>query len=65
MMPKLAAIRPVLPLVPREKMRQIVSSRRSLTLSEVRMQLEMHTGRTLQQAREPLSRNGRTVWVCV
>ncbi len=53
----------VRPLISEARMREILSSRRSITSEEFRTQVEAHLGRPLSPGRRPVSVNGRTVWV--
>jgi hypothetical protein len=44
-------------------MREILSSRRSISSEEFKKQVEAHLGRPHVPARKPVSFNGQTVWV--
>jgi hypothetical protein len=53
----------VRPLISEERMREILSSRRSISSEEFKKQVEAHLGRPHVPARKPVSFNGQTVWV--
>ena len=53
----------VRPLVSEERMREILSSRRSISSEEFKKQVEAHLGRPLVPGRKPVYFNGQTVWV--
>lgn len=57
------ATSPVRPLISESRMREIVSSRRSISSADFKKQVEAHLGRPLSPARKPVSFNGQTVWV--
>jgi len=54
---------PIRPLISEERMKEILSSRRSITSEEAYREIEKHLGRPLLPGRKPVSFNGQTVWV--
>lgn len=55
---------PVIPLLTKEQMERILSSRRSITSEEAYQQIATHLGRPRSPGRKKVSVNGREVWVC-
>lgn len=54
---------PIRPLISEERMKEILSSRRSITSKDFKKQVEAHLGRSLLPGRKPVSVNGQTIWV--
>ncbi|MCU0749223.1 MAG: hypothetical protein MUF13_06725 [Akkermansiaceae bacterium] len=54
---------PVRPLISEERMKEILSSRRSISSEEAYQEMEKHLGRPRSPGRKPVSVNGQTVWV--
>lgn len=54
----------VIPLLTKEQMERILSSRRSLTSEEAYQQIATHLGRPRSPGRKKVSVNGQEVWVC-
>ncbi|HEY1048322.1 MAG TPA: hypothetical protein VGE39_01150 [Prosthecobacter sp.] len=55
---------PVIPLLTKEQMERILSSRRSITSEEAYQQIATHMGRPRSPGRKKVSVNGQDVWVC-
>jgi hypothetical protein len=55
---------PVIPMITREQMDAILSSRHTLTSEEAYQEIERHTGRSRPPGRRKTSINGQTLWVC-
>lgn len=51
------------PLVSKEMMEKIVSSRRSITSEEFYRQVETHLGKPTRSAKKVIYKNGRKFWV--
>lgn len=51
------------PLLSKQQVETIVSTRRSLTSAEAYREMDAHLGKVHLPARKPVLRNGRTVWV--
>jgi hypothetical protein len=57
--------KPIQPLISREMMEKIVSSRRSITSEKFYEEVANHTGKPTRSARKAVYRNGRKIWVSV
>ena len=53
----------ITPLLSKEKLERILSSRRLLTSEEAYREVEKHLGHRLSPARKPVLRDGRKTWV--
>jgi hypothetical protein len=56
-------ISPIRPLISEARMREILSSRRSISSEEAYQEMEKHLGRPRSPGRKAVSFNGQTVWV--
>lgn len=55
---------PVIPLLTKEQMEKILSSRRSVTSEEAYQQIATHLGRLRSPGRKKVCVNGQEIWVC-